>query len=371
MRTDIDYYALLELPPTASSEEVEAAYQRLMRAWHPANYRPEAPRGVRDLAAERTKQLIEAREVLLDRERRRAYDEQRTQGRAASPARPEAPGSELTLPVPGDWPVAAAAGDRADAPHVRAEPAEGSAAGAVADDRAAAQQPRLGGGRLLAWSTLAGLLALLGFALGGAGYRPTGDEAYRYSTAIAGIVFTALMLALLLWITPGIRVRDLLAFRRPTWPREVLALRAPPTWSWAFAAGAAIIVAAYAFSFLYDRLFGPFEAEQGIATFWDGSRAHQFALNFLVVAVLVPIEEELMYRGLGFALLERFGTWIAILGTGSLFALAHGIVALLPVFLFAGIALAWLRARTGSVYPGMLVHGAFNGSVVILAVVFG
>ena len=202
-------------------------------------------------------------------------------------------------------------------------------------------------------------------------YEPTGDEAYRYSTAIAGIFFVGLLLAIVVWITPGIRVRDVVRLRRQTWPRNVWALRAPASWPWALKAGAVFVVAAFVLTPVYDRVFGPFEGDPTIATFWDGSRALQFLLNFLVVAVLVPVQEELTYRGLGFVLLERFGTWFAVVGTGLLFALAHGYVGLLPVFLAAGIAFGWLRARTGSIYPGMLVHGTFNGLVVLGSLVLG
>jgi len=34
-----------------------------------------------------------------------------------------------------------------------------------------------------------------------------------------------------------------------------------------------------------------------------------------------------------------------------------------------GIALAWLRDRTGSVLPGMLVHAIFNGAALAVIVV--
>ena len=42
----------------------------------------------------------------------------------------------------------------------------------------------------------------------------------------------------------------------------------------------------------------------------------------------------------------------------------------LPVLALFGITLAWLRWQTGSVYPGMIVHGIFNGLALILAVAF-
>ena len=51
----------------------------------------------------------------------------------------------------------------------------------------------------------------------------------------------------------------------------------------------------------------------------------------------------------------------AILLVGLAFGLAHGLVEALLVLVPFGIALAVLRDRTDSVYPGMLVHGLFNG----------
>ena len=87
-----------------------------------------------------------------------------------------------------------------------------------------------------------------------------------------------------------------------------------------------------------------------------------------MIAVVAPVVEELLFRGIGFHLLARFGTIAAILGTGLAFGLYHGLVNALPVLALFGVALAWLRARTNSVYPGMLVHAAFNSVALILSV---
>ena len=90
--------------------------------------------------------------------------------------------------------------------------------------------------------------------------------------------------------------------------------------------------------------------------------------NFLVVAVLAPIVEEITFRGLGYKLIEPFGKWTAILVVGLLFGLAHGLVEALPILAAFGAGLAYVRMRTGSVYPGMIVHSAFNSLVLIVAV---
>ena len=101
---------------------------------------------------------------------------------------------------------------------------------------------------------------------------------------------------------------------------------------------------------------------------WHPDRAAPFVANFLVVAVLAPIVEEITFRGLGYKLLEPFGKWTAILLVGLLFGLAHGLVEALPILAAFGAGLAYVRMRTGSVYPGMIVHSAFNSLVLIVAV---
>ena len=51
----------------------------------------------------------------------------------------------------------------------------------------------------------------------------------------------------------------------------------------------------------------------------------------------------------------REGSWAAIL-------LA------LPVLVVFGLGLAYLRSRTGSIYPGMILHAFFNAAALVIAV---
>ena len=78
--------------------------------------------------------------------------------------------------------------------------------------------------------------------------------------------------------------------------------------------------------------FGNADEEQGlIPESFDSSRAAQFAAYAAVVVLVAPIVEELMFRGVGYALLEPFGQTAAILLTGLAFALVHGLVIGFPV----------------------------------------
>ena len=78
--------------------------------------------------------------------------------------------------------------------------------------------------------------------------------------------------------------------------------------------------------------------------------------------------EELTYRGLGFTLLSPYGTWVSILVTGVLFGLAHGLLVALPVLTAFGIVIGWLRARTDSIYPAIVLHALFNGAALLVSV---
>ena len=79
-----------------------------------------------------------------------------------------------------------------------------------------------------------------------------------------------------------------------------------------------------------------------------------------VVVLVAPVVEELTFRGLGFSLLSRYGSLIALVVTSAAFAAAHGLVnGFAALFLF-GAAVAFLRLWTDSLYPGMLLHADFQ-----------
>jgi CAAX protease family protein len=186
------------------------------------------------------------------------------------------------------------------------------------------------------------------------------DSAYSYVFAVSGIATYAVLLGIVLLIAKGLPRRETFALYRPkSWPRTIgLVL--------------GVLATTYVLIILVGSALGPgAETDQGIPVFWDGSRAAQFMLNLVVVAAVVPIVEELTFRGLGFSLLSRFGPLTALIGTAVLFGVVHGYLVALPIFVIFGLALGWLRMRTGSVYPGMVMHGLVNGGVTILAVILG
>lgn len=209
-------------------------------------------------------------------------------------------------------------------------------------------------GKLAAWIALVAALALLGYASRAGGGKPPRDAVYQYSTAVGGIVQYAVILALVL------------AIARPRW--ELFALRRPSSYRRLLPAALLAFAAVYATSAIVSAYANP-GREQGLTpTRWEPGRAAPFVVNFLVFVALAPVVEELTFRGLGYALLEPLGQLTAILWIGVAFGLAHGLIEGLPILIVFGSALAYLRARTDSVYPGMVVHGAFNAIALVLSV---
>lgn len=90
----------------------------------------------------------------------------------------------------------------------------------------------------------------------------------------------------------------------------------------------------------------------------------QHDLGFLAVAVLVPIAEEMLFRG---AMLRRLlevtgyrGRWAAIVVVAAIFGAVHGNIPQGINAFALGLLLGWLYVRTRSIVPGVAFHIATN-----------
>jgi CAAX protease family protein len=86
-----------------------------------------------------------------------------------------------------------------------------------------------------------------------------------------------------------------------------------------------------------------------------------FGWAVLIVCVQPAIFEELAFRGVIQGTLQTIiSPWQAIFASAALFAILHLSVISIPHLAVMGLVLAWLRMRSGSVYPGMIVHFLHN-----------
>lgn len=212
-------------------------------------------------------------------------------------------------------------------------------------------------GKLAGWFVLVGVISAISYAGRFAGGKPPKNALYDYSTAVSELILFAIILAFVFFIARGLP------------KREVFALRQPRSWAQAVGLwfGVLVVVA------ITNAVFNPLlhgGREQGLTpTGWEPKHAGAFALNLVAFALIGPIAEELTFRGLGFYLLEGFvGQTATILVLGIMFGLWHGLIEALPVLVVFGLCLAYLRARTDSIYPGMILHAFFNAAALAIAV---
>lgn len=83
-------------------------------------------------------------------------------------------------------------------------------------------------------------------------------------------------------------------------------------------------------------------------------------LHVLLYALLAPILEELVFRGVIMQSLRRFGDALALVCSSVLFALIHADILTLPYAFLSGLVIGYFVLRSGSLLTGMIIHFANN-----------
>ena len=122
---------------------------------------------------------------------------------------------------------------------------------------------------------------------------------------------------------------------------------------------------------IYDSLFGIPDSTE---IFWADSGSASdplilFAL-FVILAVCAPLFEELVFRGYILDSLRGIHSdRVAILASGAMFGVMHySIFEYMNIYpigatAIGGFLYAWLRIRTGSIWPPIICHSLWNGSI--------
>jgi hypothetical protein len=210
---------------------------------------------------------------------------------------------------------------------------------------------------LAIWLTIsAGLIALAFWAQSEDG--TTEDALYDVDLAVNGLFFYGIVI--------GASFLIALAYDRPL--RALGFRRFRLRWLW-IALGIVVLTIVVALG-LEPVLHGG--EQQGLAPDeWQPEHATAFALNTAVVVLLAPFAEELFFRGLGVRALAVLGGLAAILVSGIVFGLVHGILGALPPLALFGVGLAWVRLRSASVWPSFIAHAAYNGlGILVLLIVW-
>lgn len=155
----------------------------------------------------------------------------------------------------------------------------------------------------------------------------------------------------------GMRMQDLMGRGRP--PAVVYLMTVGLTLGWSFVAG-------WLGGGLELFLNGIGLTEIGEAYVLPTSSA-AIVVQFLSVAIIPPIVEELCYRGFFLNTAVRsLGTWGAIALTSFAFWLAHYSIEILPLAFGFGLIGGYIRRRYGSLLPSMCGHFAVNSTYLLI-----
>jgi membrane protease YdiL (CAAX protease family) len=135
-----------------------------------------------------------------------------------------------------------------------------------------------------------------------------------------------------------------------------------PSWRWALGAVPLTLLAlavAGALAGIAQTLLPHVQNQQCITV--REQYGHSILLALPVVCVAAPVVEETVFRGVLYRWLRGvLPLATAMLASGAVFALAHATTLLFLPLLGLGILLAWIYERSGSLWPGVLVHALFN-----------
>lgn len=113
-------------------------------------------------------------------------------------------------------------------------------------------------------------------------------------------------------------------------------------------------------------LFGDDAPEQGVAEIADATQTLPEQLAIVIsVAVLAPIIEEIIFRGMLLNVLARsMSRWPAILVSAAVFAGVHLVdpnaIAVVPGLFVLGVVLGWVALRRGDISMAIALHSGIN-----------
>lgn len=179
------------------------------------------------------------------------------------------------------------------------------------------------------------------------------------------------------WLPAAVVIPPLIQFAHLAWVARAkgrglavdLGLRLRPS---DLAIGAALCVVGLIVAGLVGELvFTLFDAEPSasVAELAEDSQSDGGGLTIWIIvlavmaATVIPVVEELVYRGLWWSALEKrgMGDTATILITSAVFAVVHLEPIRLPILFVLGLALGYGRVRTGRLGPCIAAHMFING----------
>jgi len=133
--------------------------------------------------------------------------------------------------------------------------------------------------------------------------------------------------------------------------------------------GGIILFITVVFTGLIIELILPVEPYlQPFAEIVLGAMGYSDLIMLLIIgAVLVPIGEEIYFRGMVYPVFKKkWGLAAGMIFSGVFFSLMHFDALRFVPLLLGGIGLAYIYERSGSLFACMLAHGLWNGIMILL-----
>jgi membrane protease YdiL (CAAX protease family) len=190
---------------------------------------------------------------------------------------------------------------------------------------------------------------------------------------VSGVLCESIAFLLILFVMLTVHERE-----RPL--SDALALRRPPLGLCLLAVAIGIAMhgpLTLISTAIYDRYPLP-ETEVELMRAWLTAPTVRQKVGLVAAAGLLgPIVEEMFFRGGMLRSLRRENTpGLTVIGVSLLFAIAHVDLAHLDLrnfvpTLLGGLAMGFLRILSGSLWPSILLHVAFNSGTVVVALMSG
>lgn len=194
------------------------------------------------------------------------------------------------------------------------------------------------------------VLYMIGIVMLGLWMMQIPDEQAILRINIGG-VGNGLVGLMALFAAYALRVRNLRAFGFRMTERKWLLV------------GAALGVVAFGGCFVIEGIYFHFITElNNQADFQTAAQGGPLSLFVLIItgAILTPLSEEFVFRGVIANALNRYGAWAGVVGSAAIFGVVHGFSVILLDAFMVGIIVGILFRKTNSIWPGVVVHIVYN-----------
>ena len=104
------------------------------------------------------------------------------------------------------------------------------------------------------------------------------------------------------------------------------------------------------------------QLQEGVQLLMKTNDQSLILVMIFTAVIAAPVAEEVIFRGYIYPLVKRYSEgWFAAIFSASLFAAVHMNLLGFPLFFIIGLAMVLLYEKTGSIWPCIICHMAFNG----------